>query len=183
MRRHVDKLLLGAACIIPFLRLGVGEIQPWDESLYVIRAEACLKFGAWLDQAQYAVGHLYSSTHPPLGVWLIAVSRHILGDTVFAIRFPVAFAAFGSILFGYLIIRKLGSNNAALVGAVSLASADLFLLLSHLARMECFILFFTLAATYFLITAIEQNSLLFIAMSGVLLAFGLLSKFAEAFFI
>ena len=58
----------------------MGEVQPWDEALYCVRANACLQFGAWLDQTQYAVGGLYSSTHPPLLIWLMAGFVKLFGE-------------------------------------------------------------------------------------------------------
>ncbi len=176
-------MLLAAACVLPFILLGLGEIQPWDESLYVIRAQACLKFGAWLDQTKYAVGHLYSATHPPFGVWLIAISKYLFGNSTSAIRFPIALAASASIFLLWLIVRKFASKEAALIAAISLSTADLFLGLSHRAQMECLILFFSLAAIYLLILSIEREDWMFAILSGILLGFGLLTKFAEAFFI
>src|ERR1019366_3313700 len=119
MSRRIPSVLLIVACLLPFIRLGLGEIQPWDESLYAIRADACLKFGAWLDQTQYAVGHLYSATHPPLGVWLIATSKFCFGDSTFAIRLPIAMAASASIFLLWLIVRMFVSKESALVSAVS----------------------------------------------------------------
>jgi hypothetical protein len=183
MRHRLQGVLLVVACLLPFIRLGLGEIQPWDESLYAIRAEACLKFGVWLDQTQYAVGHLYSATHPPLGIWLIAISKYPFGDSTFAIRLPIALAAAGSILLLWLIVRRFASKEAALVAAISLSTADLFLELSHHAQMECLILFFSLAAIYLLIIAIERDKWTVTLLSGILLGFGLLTKFSEAFFV
>jgi 4-amino-4-deoxy-L-arabinose transferase-like glycosyltransferase len=176
-------VVLALACLLPFIRLGLGEILPWDESLYAIRADACLKFGAWLDQTQYAVGHLYSSTHPPLGVWLIAISKYCFGDSTFAVRLPIALAASASVFLLWLTIRKMVSENAALVAAVSLSTADLFLVLSHRAQMECLLLFFCVAAIYSFVLAIEEERWPYALMSGILLGLGLLTKFGEALFI
>jgi 4-amino-4-deoxy-L-arabinose transferase-like glycosyltransferase len=183
MKRRLPGVLLAVACLMPFIRLGLGEILPWDESLYAIRADACLKFGAWLDQTQYAVGHLYSATHPPLGVWLIAIFKYLLGNSTFAVRLPIALAASASVFLLWLIVRKFASKEAALAAAVSLSAADLFLVLSHRAQMECLILFFALASIYHLLIAIERERWTLAAMSGILLGCGLLTKFGEAFFI
>ncbi len=183
MNRRLPALLLAVACLLPFIRLGIGEIQPWDESLYVIRAAACLKFGAWLDQTSYAVGHLYSATHPPFGVWLIALSQYVFGNSTFAIRFPVALAASASIYFLWLLLRRFASPGAALIAAVSVAASDLFLQFSHLAQMECFILFFGVASIYFLVLAIEQDGFGFTTLSGATLGLGLLTKFGFALFV
>ncbi len=183
MGRRIPAALLTIACILPFIRLGLGEIQPWDESLYVIRAESCLKFGAWLDQTKYAVGGLYSATHPPFGVWLIAISKFLLGDSTFAIRLPIAVAASVSVALLWMILRKFSSKEAALVASVSLSTADLFLFFSHRAQMECMVLCFSLASIYFLLIALDRDSWKFAALAGVILGFGLLTKFAEALFV
>ncbi|HET6401445.1 MAG TPA: glycosyltransferase family 39 protein [Candidatus Kapabacteria bacterium] len=183
MIRRIETALLAIACVLPFVRLGIGEIQPWDESLYVIRATACLKFGAWLDQTKYAVGHLYSATHPPFGVWLIAISKYLLGDSTFAVRLPAALLASGSVLLLWVIVRKFASREAALVSAISLATADLFVLFSHLAQMETSVLFFALASVLALVIAIEQERWTWWTVSGLFLAMGLLIKFGVALFV
>ncbi|HEX5316884.1 MAG TPA: glycosyltransferase family 39 protein, partial [Candidatus Kapabacteria bacterium] len=183
MIRRIENALVAIACLIPFVRLGIGEIQPWDESLYVIRAEACLKFGAWLDQTKYAVGHLYSATHPPFGVWLIAIAKYLLGNSTFAARFPAALAASGSVLLLWLIVRKFASSEAALVSAISLATADLFVLLGQRTQMETSVLFFSLASVLALVTAIEQKQWIWWAVGSLLLALGLFTKFGVALFV
>ncbi len=183
MRRRLPELLLAAACALPFYRLGLGEIQPWDESLYAIRAKACLMFGAWLDQSQYAVGHLYSATHPPLGVWLIAISNDLFGNSTFAIRLPIACAASACVFLLWLIVRKFATKESALIAAISLSVADVFLEFSHFAQMECPMLFFGLATIYALIIAIERERWMLSLLAGMLLGSGLLTKFSEVFFI
>jgi 4-amino-4-deoxy-L-arabinose transferase-like glycosyltransferase len=49
--------------------------------------------------------------------------------------------------------------------------------------MECLIFFFSIAAIYSFLLAIERERWPYAMMSGILLGFGLLTKFAEAFFI
>lgn len=183
MIRRIETALLAAACLIPFVRLGIGEIQPWDESLYVIRATACLKFGAWLDQTKYAVGHLYSATHPPIGVWLIAIAKYLFGDSTFTARLPAALLASASVLLLWVIVRKFASREAALASVISLATADLFVLFSQRAQMETSVLFFSLASVAALLMAIEQERWSWWLMSGLFLAMGLLTKFGVALFV
>jgi len=182
MKRNIDRFLLAAACIIPFLRLGIGEIQPWDESLYIIRAEACLKFGAWLDQTKYAVGGLYSGWHPPFGVWMIALSKYISGNSTLSARLPIAIAASASIFILWLVVKRFASREAALIASVSLAAADLFVTYSHRAQMESFILFFGVASIYTLVKSIDRESWMWSAASGILLGLGLLTKLGYAMY-
>ncbi|GEM_PF-3305154 len=182
MRRFRIRVVLILACLLPFLRLGIGEVQAWDESLYTIRADACLTFGAWLDQTPYAVGHLYSATHPPFGVWLIALSKSLLGDSTFAVRLPGAIAACFTIVLLFAFVKRLASEQAAILGAVSLSCADLFLLYSHRAQMESFILCFAIASIYALWSAIIYGRWYSVLFSAVFLGLGLLTKFAVVLF-
>ncbi len=183
MQRWLGRVLLIAGCILPFLRLGIGEIQPWDESLYVVRAKACLTFGAWLDQTQYAIGHLYSATHPPLGVWLIAISQELFGPSPFALRLPAALTAAAAVLLLWHLVRMFASWHAAIVAALSLATADVFLYFSHFAQMETSLLFFAMASIEALVYAIKCERFIWCLVSAVFLACGLLTKFAEVLFI
>ena len=182
MVRRIESALLAVACVIPFVRLGIGEIQPWDESLYVIRATACLKFGAWLDQTKYAVGGLYSAWHPPFGIWLIAFSKYFLGDGTFVARLPAALAASGSVLLLWFFVRRFVSATSALVAAVSLSAADLFLLYSHRAQLETFLLFFTLATLLFLLRAIERSSWRQAILGGIFFGLALQVKIGYALY-
>ena len=181
--RPGEAAILCFAVLLPFYRLGMGEIQPWDESLDVIRAEACLHFDAWLDQTKYAVGHFYSSSHPPLGVWLIAVSRWMFGDSTFASRLPVALASSVSIILVYQLTRRLVSPRAALIGAVSLASSDLFLIYSRRAQLEAFTIAFGVGAVFVFLLAVDSKKLSLALLAGLILGLGLLSKLAAPLFI
>jgi len=183
MERRLSLAILIIACALPFLRIGIGEIQPWDESLYVVRAQACLQFGAWLDQTPYAIGHLYSATHPPFGIWLIAISKLIFGSGTSAVRFPIALLSSAGIFVFWLLLRKFTSGTAALIGAVSVASSDLFLALSHRAQMEMPVFALGIASIYFLILSIERDRLWLSLLAGSMLGLGLLTKFGFALFV
>ncbi len=169
-------ILLGATAFLQFFRLGIGEIISWDESLYLIRAEACVKFGAWLDQTQYAIGGLYSSTHPPLVIWLMAFTRMIFGNGVFASRMISASAAVVALYFFYKLASRFFSRWTRLFATVSLGSAQGFLWYSHHAQLDIPMFAFIVATAYFAVRAFDEADSKMAVITGVLYACALLTK-------
>jgi 4-amino-4-deoxy-L-arabinose transferase-like glycosyltransferase len=74
------------SAITLFFNLSKGEVQPWDEGLYAYRAKSIIDYNCWLDQTQYTLGGLYSSTYPPLVPWAIALNFKVWGINLFSIR-------------------------------------------------------------------------------------------------
>ena len=169
-------ILLGATAFLQFFRLGIGEIQSWDESLYLVRAEACVKFGAWFDQTQYAIGGLYSSTHPPLVIWMMAFTRMILGNGVFVSRLISAFAGVFALYFFYKLAGRFFSRWVRLFATVLLGVAQGFLWYSHHAQLDIPMFAFIVGATYYAVLAFETSNTKSAVISGVLYGCALLTK-------
>ncbi|MDP4229338.1 MAG: glycosyltransferase family 39 protein [Bacteroidota bacterium] len=181
--RIPEIVLLGAVAILQFYRLGIGEIQSWDESLYLIRAQACLKFSAWLDQTQYAIGGLYSSTHPPLVIWLMAYTRMIFGDGVFALRIVSAIAAVAAIFFFYKLALRLFSRWTALILATSLGTAQTFFWYGHHAQLDIPMLAFIMAAAYYAVRSFESDSSRSAIIAGLLYGCALSTKAVQGVYL
>ena len=105
--QHRDLAILIFSILLVFISLGAMEIQPWDEALYAIRAKSIIDFGAFWDQTRYTIGGLYSSTYPPMSVWIMALSMKIFGETGFAIRLFPALSSGVSLILMYKISKRL----------------------------------------------------------------------------
>ncbi len=135
----------------------MGEIQSWDEALYCVRADACLKFGAWLDQTQYAVGGLYSSTHPTLGIWGIALGKFIFGDATFAPRLFIALSSIVSLIYVYKLAKYLTSEKTALVSTILFGNAQLWLWYGHHAQLDVPMHTAILVCSYYTIRSYDRE--------------------------
>ena len=164
-------------CFLIFFRLGIGELQSWDEGLYAVRARACLEFNTWLDQTDYAAGELYSSSHPPLGVWLTAASFAAFGINEWSARLPAALAGALLIITLHFFLRKRFSMTAALMGSGSLALAFHFLWYSRHGQLDSLQLLFTGLGFFFFIRLLEHRRSSDVLWCGVFLGLSLLSKF------
>lgn len=159
-------------------RASIDEIQASDEALYVVRADACLDHGAWLDQSDYAIGGLYSATHPPLGIWTIALSRAIFGRSEFATRIPVILASLVAALGLYVLVRKTSSPTiAASIAATIMFSAQVSWYGTH-AQLDVPLLACSVWAVVVAWRFSESGESRFGVLTALLVGAALLTKFA-----
>lgn len=181
--RAPEIFLLGATAFLQFFRLGLGEIQSWDEALYLIRSEACIKFGVWVDQTQYAISGLYSSTHPPLVMWIMAFLRMLFGSGVFASRIVSAIAAVTALYFFYKLLGRFFSRWTALFTTISLGCAQNFLLYGHHAQLDIPLFAFITSAAYFAVLGFEENNSKMMLIAGILYGGALLAKAVQGLYL
>ncbi len=164
-------LLLGLAALLRLSNLGQPDSLVFDELYYVDGARDFLKFGVEIEDG---MGEFI--VHPPLGKWLISLGIFIFGDNPFGWRFSAALAGLLSILFIYLIARKVFHSPYLALMAMALATLDgLLLVMSRTALLDIFLTLFLLAGTYFflqqrlLLTAITLGGALAIKWSAIYL--------------
>lgn len=104
--------------LLRFVNLGFADLQAWDEALYAVRAEGVLVFGAWVDQAEFAIDGLYSALHPPLYVWLTALSFSLFDVTEFSARFFAAASGTLTLFVVYFIGRHLSNRSVGFIAAL-----------------------------------------------------------------
>ena len=176
-------ILLSLVGFLQFFRLGIGEIQSWDEALYIIRAEACLRFGVWIDQAQYAIGGIYSSTHPPLVVWMMAIARYFGGNSVFVSRIIAAIAGIVGLFFFYKLAGKFFSRWTRLIITICLGSAQGYLHFSHRGQFDIPMFAFITASVYYAVRSFEENDWKLAAIAGLMFGSALMSKAAQGLYL
>jgi len=78
--------------------------------------------------------------HPPLSIWILAATRALLGDSLFAIRLPAVLAGSATIFLTGLIAREMGGGRTA----------------QWLAALGCFVMGTSLAlSTFFSMNAFD----------------------------
>jgi 4-amino-4-deoxy-L-arabinose transferase-like glycosyltransferase len=184
LRAHfVELVIFCFALSLLFIKLGIGEFEDWDESHIVYRAQVIERYGAWLDQSPYALGGLYSSSHPPLGVWMMVASRAIFGQNEFATRLPAAlcglFAAVGMIY----LLRRWCSDRLALLMSAAFVSSSLFLWYSRHAQLDSLLIATSVLSLALFIQAIDKRSIRLAWIAGIVFCLALLSKLGWALFI
>jgi len=165
--------ILTFALSIRLWRLNQPSGYIFDEVYYAKNANSLISSAVELDgqgQAEFVV-------HPPLGKWLIAIGIRVFGNSEFGWRFASAIFGSLSILLIYLVVKKLFNSEFLSITAALLMTFDgLNLVMSRVALLDIFLMFFILLSFYFL----TINNLW---LSGSAIGFALAIKWSAAFLI
>jgi 4-amino-4-deoxy-L-arabinose transferase-like glycosyltransferase len=153
------------------LNLGfAGRYGYFRDELYYI---ACSNHLAWgyVDQ-------------PPLSILILKATLWLLGDSLYAIRFPAALAGSACVVLTGLIARKLGGGRFAQVLA-ALAAALSPVVLANAARyftMNAFDLLFWALGSYVLLSIILDHNERLWVVYGLVAGLGVMNKYSVLFF-
>ncbi|MEY3904514.1 MAG: hypothetical protein RIT08_430, partial [Actinomycetota bacterium] len=165
--------ILTFALSIRLWRLNQPSGYIFDEVYYAKNANSLISSAVELDgqgQAEFVV-------HPPLGKWLIAIGIRVFGNSEFGWRFASAIFGSLSILLIYLVAKKLFNSEFLSITAALLMTFDgLNLVMSRVALLDIFLMFFILLSFYFL----TINNLW---LSGSAIGLALAVKWSAAFLI
>jgi hypothetical protein len=182
LKKFLPFLLLSFFVIVRFYNLGFKEIQMWDEALYAVRAKAIYYFNCWLDQTDYAEGGLYSSSHPPLYIWLTALLYKLFTINEFTSRFFSALFSSLCLVLTYLLIKKFFNRKSALISIPFLGSIYLFNFYSRQGQLDITYIFFITLSIYFYLEFLNGGKKRYILISGVSFGLALMTKIIVGFF-
>jgi 4-amino-4-deoxy-L-arabinose transferase-like glycosyltransferase len=165
--RGVVALLAAGCCLIHFLLN--GRYGYFRDELYFA---ACGEHLAW--------GYV---DHAPLIALLARVSRALLGDSLFAIRFFPALAAGAMVLLAGWIARELGGQRFAQgLAAAAVLVAPIYLTFGNLLTMNAFEpLFWGLCGAVAIRAVKTENPRLWL-LFGIIAGLGILNKHSMLFF-
>ena len=129
-----------------FFKLGQSSLVSFDEAWYADIARNILKNG---DPINLTWNGGAFTDHPPGGFWLTAISYLIFGVSEFSARFSSVVSGMLTLLFVYLLGKKLFNRVVGLASAVALSSSPWFLFRARSGNLDIpLTLFFVL--TFFL---------------------------------
>lgn len=171
--RHSVVLVLIFASLLQFFGLGGSEVQPWDEGLYAIRAEYIYTGGSAIDQTEGSLGGLYSSTYPPLTVWMMSAAFKSFGVNSFAIRLFSVLCSGAGLALMYLIARKFLNKEYSLATALALGSALSWQFYSRQGMTDIPLTVFILLSLYGILEVACSDDFRRIAAGGLIFSVGL----------
>lgn len=128
------------------------------ESNYALTAKEMLASGDYLSPRIYGA---YWYDKPGLVYWLLLASFKLFGVGAFAARLPMAIAAALSLAFFYWFVRRFFARDAALWGALTLATSLQFWLLGKLVVTDMALFLFDGAALGWLYAALRTGGRFF----------------------
>jgi len=148
-RQYVPISIITAfALLLRLWRLNQPKGYIFDEVYYAKNANSLINHGVELtstNQSEFIV-------HPPLGKWLIGIGIKLFGNNEFGWRISSAVIGSASVVIIYLLaLRLFNSIFLATISSSLLALDGLNLVMSRVALLDIFLMFFILLATYFLL--------------------------------
>ena len=136
-------IITAFALLLRLWRLNQPKGYIFDEVYYAKNANSLIKHGVELNstnQAEFIV-------HPPLGKWLIGIGIKVFGNNEFGWRISAALIGSAAVVVIYLLALKLfNSIFLAATSATLLALDGLNLVMSRVALLDIFLMFFILLA-------------------------------------
>ena len=173
--RHLApiSIIVGFALALRLWRLNLPKGYIFDEVYYAKNAASLITNGVELNEqgaAEFVV-------HPPLGKWLIGIGIRLFGNNEFGWRIIAAIVGSASVLLIYLIVQRLfGSLFLSNIAAALFALDGLHLVMSRVALLDIFLMFFILLAFYLIL---RDN----LWLSGVVIGFATATKWSAVFVI
>ncbi|QQR59015.1 MAG: glycosyltransferase family 39 protein [Candidatus Melainabacteria bacterium] len=166
-------VVFSLACLTYFSWLDKFPLFNPDEALYAEPAREMNELGEYVTTyLNYQVRY----TKPPLCIWAMALAYKAFGATEWAAR--MFSAACGSILVGatYLLVQKYASKKTALLAAMFLLTAPLYLASSKLAITDIPLALFVTGSLFSFFHSYEQKLKSYKWLAWCLLGFGVMTK-------
>ena len=147
-----------------------GSYNYFRDELYYIACSDHLAFG-YVDQ-------------PPLSIAILWVTRHLLGDSLYAIRFLPALAGAAVVLLAALMTRKLGGGTfAQWFASLSAVAAPGLIGHGKLFSMNPFDVLFWAVAAYIVVVILSDERPKLWILFGIVVGLGLLNKYSMGFMV
>ncbi len=143
-RTSVVLILLGVAVLV-FYHLGAGSLWDQDETKYAQIAREILQTG---DPITLHINGAPWYVHPPLYMWLVALTGRVAGFTEFTVRFWSAAFSVLTVYVTMLLGRAWFGPRAGVLAGAILAVTFQFLVQSRLAVFDTVLLAWMLLAVY-----------------------------------
>ncbi|HEV2223844.1 MAG TPA: glycosyltransferase family 39 protein, partial [Candidatus Acidoferrales bacterium] len=145
------------------------------------------RYGYFRDELYYAAcgQHLAWGyvDHAPLIAWVARLSRTLLGNSLFALRFFPALAAAGKVILAGWMARELGGRRfAQSLAAVAVLVAPIYLTFDSFLSMNSFEPLFWMACAAILMRILNGGSEKLWLLFGVVAGLGILNKHSMLFF-
>jgi hypothetical protein len=120
--------------------------------------------------------------HPPFVAFMATVTRHLLGDSLFALRFFPAICGGLIVLLTGLTARELGGGRyAQSLAAVAVMVAPVYLAIDNFFSMNCFDEVFWALGGYIVVRILKQGDPRLWLLFGLVAGLGLLNKYSMGF--
>jgi 4-amino-4-deoxy-L-arabinose transferase-like glycosyltransferase len=155
----------------------------WANEFYAASAQAgSQSWKAWLF-ASLDAGNAITVDKPPAAMWVMGLSMRIFGVNSWSLLVPEALMGVASVALLYAAVRRWFGPVAGLLAGAALAVTPVAVLMFRFDNPDALLVLLMTAAAYATVRAVEKGSWKWLALTGVLIGFGFLTKMMQAFLV
>jgi 4-amino-4-deoxy-L-arabinose transferase-like glycosyltransferase len=172
-------LLIGTAVLYLWNLSASG----WGNDFYAAAAQAgSQSWKAWLF-ASLDSGNAITVDKPPGALWVMGLSARIFGVNSWSMLAPQALMGVASVALLYAAVRRWFGPAAGLLAGAVLALTPVAVLMFRFDNPDALLVLLMTAGAYTTVRAVEKASWKWLALTGMLLGFGFLTKMLQAFLV
>jgi len=172
--------LLGATALLYLWNLSASG---WGNSFYAAAAQAgAQSWKAWLFGSLDA-GNAITVDKPPAALWVMGLSARIFGVNSWSILAPQALMGVAAVALLHASVKRWFGPVAGLLAGAALALTPVAVLMFRFDNPDALLVLLMTAGAYTTVRAVETASWKWLALTGVLLGFGFLTKMMQAFLV
>jgi 4-amino-4-deoxy-L-arabinose transferase-like glycosyltransferase len=172
--------LLAATAVLYLWNLSASG---WGNSFYAAAAQAgAQSWKAWLFGSLDA-GNAITVDKPPAALWVMGLSARVFGVNSWSILAPQALMGVASVGLLYASVKRWFGPVAGILAGAALALTPVAVLMFRFDNPDALLVLLMTAGAYTTIRAVEKASWKWLALTGVLLGFGFLTKMMQAFLV
>ncbi|HLQ48638.1 MAG TPA: glycosyltransferase family 39 protein, partial [Candidatus Dormibacteraeota bacterium] len=179
----VAPAMLGVVGLATVLYLFNLTISGYANTYYSAAALAgSQSWSAWffgsLDSANFI-----TVDKPPLGTMLIGLSVRLFGLSSWSILLPEAMAGIGTVIVLMATVRRTFGPAAAVIAGLVSALTPAAVLIFRYNNPDALLTLLLVGSAYAFVRSLERGSLRWVATAAILVGFGFLTKYLQAWFV
>jgi len=177
----IGALLVGL--LAAFVALWALDVSGYANTYYSAAAQAAAQsWSAMFFGAIDAAGFI-TVDKPPASLWLMGLSVRALGLSPFTVLLPEALCGVAATLLLYDAVRRQFGVAAAAIAGVALAVTPVAALMFRYNNPDALLVLLLVASAWALVRALETDRLAWLAIAGVLVGLGFLTKYLQAYLV
>ncbi|AHH16379.1 putative glycosyltransferase [Nocardia nova SH22a] len=173
-------VLLAATAVLYLWGLSASG---WANDFYAAAVQAGTQSWKALLFGSLDSGNAITVDKPPAALWVMGLSGRLLGFSSFSLLLPQALMGVASVGLLYGAVRRWAGPAAGLIAGAGLALTPVAALMFRFDNPDALLVLLLVAAAYCTVRATENGSGRWLALAGVAVGFGFLTKMLQAFLV
>lgn len=155
----------------------------WANDFYAAAVQAGTQSWKALLFGSLDAGNAITVDKPPASLWVMGLSGRVFGFSSLSMLLPQALMGVASVGLLYGAVRRWSGPAAGLLAGVVLALTPVAALMFRFNNPDALLVLLLIAAAYCTVRATENGSGRWLALAGVVVGFGFLTKMLQAFLV